>query len=732
MAYNGSMSLTERQRRSPHAPVRDKRGNLSVLERSFAGKNLDEIEFWEQQGVVDAAMSGQARSRREYSMTLMDHVLEGASVLYHDPDRARRFQAVLAGLWERGASDHGHRYSQWLVGAIGYGLGHTLLDAGANPHIVDANKKNPVTELWRHLASAQHQAHDDGLKMLGHTPDEREKLAKMVDRCLSVPGAPQEMLDSYLAQVVFCGLRARAEDQAQWRAWRDRLLGLGARPTLGYDGPLALFAQAGPGDGAMGDYEILRALRPGQWGSLKDRPLSQEEQVQALLLRQARDAHWITVSEEWMEALAPHLPAARAAAPHRSLSYVDWMRLLVQPNGIALAARWRDCGVPAPWQNGDDTSQAYHLLASGSSRVPGLLSRLRTLLKLCSDQVDLKWADACLKEYLNAPFAWRPSPEEHKSMLWARIDRNRQRDPMSVAEWSDWLAVLDHRPGAALPPTVWHWWGVGPEAWSKDHDHAIAVFDFLVERGVPDSLFAPEPGDEQWSPGDVSRFSRYEWQKSWLHHDDNRNRLLARAPHLAPRVHGLAALLTDDRAARHQHLLALRAAAPDACTQQCSAMATGILQGMDGWFGNARYLQEKLERCADLARFGARMEQPLLTAALDKLLEKVGGNPRFAPASQVACIEHLAQAGYNFMAHGHQALAVLLQRERALPASNPAALACLEPLVSALFAVGTNVLELPDARPDRPLGNLVAIEQDRHRMEATTAVAHAPARSRRL
>ena len=122
--HGGAARRLGRERREPVA--QDAAATEAELRAS-----LEEIRYWEQTGVIDDALSGKAPSRRDYTCSLMNNLLQNRYYTwFHEQDE---WDAILRKLWDAGASKHTHLHAIWLRALPGHWLFDVMLDAGVSP-----------------------------------------------------------------------------------------------------------------------------------------------------------------------------------------------------------------------------------------------------------------------------------------------------------------------------------------------------------------------------------------------------------------------------------------------------------------------------------------------------------------------------------------------------------------------------------------------------------------------
>lgn len=239
-------SLSEHRIRQPHKTTTTREhGTVSYLEQSFANGNLAEMEYWIASGVVEQALAGKARSKRDYQSSLMKLFLEGTSYshLPAKPSDDARLAAIVEVLWEGGAKYKTEHHEFWLKYAIAMPLADRLLDLGTDPWAITGagtNGRQASLNAVEHgmtlLATAQHYPYwrwkdcdqdiDGDVAILA--------LEQRLDRCLAHTCSSEPLLRSALAKAAEGMLQkhyTRKSDE-RWRKWRGALLDAGARASL--------------------------------------------------------------------------------------------------------------------------------------------------------------------------------------------------------------------------------------------------------------------------------------------------------------------------------------------------------------------------------------------------------------------------------------------------------------------------------------------------------------------
>ena len=444
--------LTEKEKAHPHKAVMDNRRSMSVLERSFYRQRFEQIQQWDEMGVVAQAMSGQVpRVRRPYSKSLMDFLVLSGPLWWQEDERKQARAKTLQRLWDLGASNHSDRFDAWFMGCLGDDFANQLLDAGANPHVqlqVGGFRKHAVIELAEGIMKCERWTSPGNLeRALRQAVD----LRALFDRCLDTPGASQEDLDDYLGKVIRMGHSAPVQAVGWWRQAAERLLAMGARPSFAEDKALTNFMSP-----RFPDRGVL-------WFA------------NAVAAEEARVGHKLSEGEEqglgrrlaWREMLRSgksSRAALRALLPHRDtwvqargqhLHEYYWDRLLMAPGGVWAARKLLSAGTPAPWHhNAPAPSQGHRsspsLVASHWERNPALLRRFARAVDPAS--IDPRWAEQMRTQYL--------------AQDKCAIGRRGACALHKAEELTDLLRVFPV--GGVLPPEVSSWMTRLPEVWDRN------------------------------------------------------------------------------------------------------------------------------------------------------------------------------------------------------------------------------------------------------------------------
>ena len=399
------LSLTPSRLRNPHrgTPTRSG-GTQSYLEQSFANFNLPEMEYWIASGVVEQALAGKARSKRDYQASLMRLLLEATSHrhLPAKPSDDARLAAVVEVLWEGGAKHKTEEHEFWLKYAIGMPLADRLLDMGVDPWAITGTgiqgkhaSLNAIEHGMTLLATAQHYPHWRWMG-LDHDIDEDTAvvgLERRLDRCLARTCSSEPLLRSALAKTAEGMLQkhyTRKSDD-RWRKWRGALLDAGARASLADNDALWRLAEAAHHRPA-GLLDLAEARR-------KDETTEpNEEQTRQLLadLAEKRALRWVRVAREWIDALTPLLSTPKNETDggrfHRNSSTAGaWERLInapgVQDIAQDLARLLAVRGQPLPWTDAPPENQRENhdltlLTTQDGRRSPRKIKALLALLAL--------------------------------------------------------------------------------------------------------------------------------------------------------------------------------------------------------------------------------------------------------------------------------------------------------------------------------------------------------------
>lgn len=377
-------SLTAARLRNPHRSTQLRNhGTLSVLEHSFAIGNLDEIEYWIDSGVVAEALGGKARSRRVYTQSLMDFFARsGLWRATHDNGQLARMQRVAEVLWEGGAKQHVEQYNHWLHAFMVLPFANTLIEHGANPWSCTdegylRSATSPVCHAM-HQIWANRKIHGSIRGQEEVIPDGLVELAKRIDQCLNHPGYTPGALNEALAQVM-TGMLQRGythKTDQMWRAWRERLLTLGATATFNENDALDKLVRAAPNTPIrMMDIidekwllreakrQALKAQEPPDSYRYIEAPELTEEETQGLA-EQARDRRamrWIKLAHEWLDVLTPSLTHPRTEEDKKARGMQGshwprgWANLMDCPGGPEVGERLVELlsrrGQPLPWHS---------------------------------------------------------------------------------------------------------------------------------------------------------------------------------------------------------------------------------------------------------------------------------------------------------------------------------------------------------------------------------------------
>ena len=259
-------TLTKSQAKNPHRRVPGKTGSPSILELSFRSGNRQEIDFWKNTGVLQEALEGRARSRIDYTVSLMDqftyHIsrnfLGRESFLEDDME-------ILETLWEAGGRNHKDRFASWMANTISHPFSERFIDLGicpwkkidstpwikpGNPKKKDANDvishANAIETALYQLERVHSYITSDDLGMLANHQDSVNLVGK-INKMILAGGHKTSDLSSCLGKVVAGGMTTGTSSYGtDWAAWRDRLLEMGAIPTTSYGGAISQIIKSSP------------------------------------------------------------------------------------------------------------------------------------------------------------------------------------------------------------------------------------------------------------------------------------------------------------------------------------------------------------------------------------------------------------------------------------------------------------------------------------------------------
>lgn len=358
---------------SPHktSRVRDL-GEVSHLERSFAEGNLGEMEYWIQSGVVEQAMAGKTRSRRDYGVVLMDRLSRKLSDIDTlGTDDLNRFNAVLDTLWDLGAIGKIDHHALWLRRLAAFDIADRLVALGHHPgwgREVGDNEQVRGREPGNRSALEQLfcmmvRRQDSRYGALGRNAQTSIPPAWVAraQRFLAMEGHDPYALNQALGWVAKGDCGKRTNSKTPWGQWRDCLIALGANAMMVEGDALDMLAHMAPTRSLLADdvWAELRLRLRHDKGQHPGKP--SEALVREVLHEQVgkRALRWTKFANSWLEALErvhpndghtaldrPVSDTEQAVLNHHCWRYSqpsqhpeNWARLLDAPNGVEIARR---------------------------------------------------------------------------------------------------------------------------------------------------------------------------------------------------------------------------------------------------------------------------------------------------------------------------------------------------------------------------------------------------------
>lgn len=461
MALLRPHSLTVSQSNNPHRTARV--GKMSMLEYSFHHGNIDEMQWWIQEGVVVEAMSGKARSRRPYNVSLMHHLSRHLNYWgqHLDDEKRSSINEILETLWVLGADKATDHHNTWLRRLSGWAIADRLLDAGANPWIEKSDELGVVrkkTEDYE-APNAIHSAMDI-LEIQHLRPDFQEKtfndliapLQYRIDRMLRSHFKPEHNAwHVVLEKIVKSGLRcetyatfdertpatekARNAFSLRWRQWFDQLMEM-QEEGFSLQIPKLLYAisETAPRtplnktEISLRLYQEAHALRLAKCKEQKNSewwneplPTLDDSRIETILREttQSRTDYWLRSTNHWMDVIEKQLASQKTTQatplhPYETYTTILFLRnMLDAPNGVSIIERGtqqlRSQGYSLPWffkknaRMGEAFNMQNFIGKSNSERSLRKLTMIGTLIQnttLPTEIVSPIWTGRLAKEYL--------------------------------------------------------------------------------------------------------------------------------------------------------------------------------------------------------------------------------------------------------------------------------------------------------------------------------------------
>lgn len=510
------LALTDTQKKNPHRAVNNSTfGSLSILERSFAEHRFDEIQYWDEAGVLSEAISGNSASTRNYASSLAHYLISGLfkgksyGRIYREKNVAL-FDQVFMRLWELGARHQTQDHHTWLFQGATPTVMETLLDQGANPNLRSQPDfgESPLVNIINRFNEALGADKEffSGVYLLPK-PGDVERLEGIVDRCMLLPGATPTQLGATLQKVVRGGLSFKHTSSPMWKKWRDHLLKAGADVSL--EKTVQALIYSGPY--YRSDFTLSEMAR----GALETK--SDQERANTNLkafgdqLWEAYTNKWMDESMPWLQAILPALKKAKRNE-NDTISVNGWECLVKIPNGGEIGTKLlKSVKMDVPWGT---TQQTWRPSGFHSNRDDGFRiitghaqerhpESLRVLQKWAETKpVSSAWMTLAAKEYLSGTYV-RGDQKKYGAVACAsEIDillsvSNWDPDQSVNGGWvMPWLIDIPRQSSRSYSPTT------QPEM--QD------LLGYLHDKGVLSSML------------DVSDFAMLsenertiEWAKKW-------------------------------------------------------------------------------------------------------------------------------------------------------------------------------------------------------------------------
>lgn len=393
--------LTESKAKNPHRRLSEKYGRMSILESSFARKDMEEIQYWMLTGVVDEAMSGKANSRIPYSKNLLDLFAENVGTGYDVRINAKHLEIIQL-LWDKGASKHTDCYDRWLALLSTCDFAHTLLDAGAHPwgeKPLTLKKDKPflygppheVRNPWNAVEVSLGNLMALEQSLLRGKEENRLNLEKqhkkrweVFDRMFTMPGANAANLRRILGFVTFGGIQAHGSVYAEkWEKLRDQLLDMGAEICLTDMDGLSCLINSSPHT-PYNEWEMTTRVNEYIKEFQSSNPIvihrngysipglvSEEQKAEFVNAEiQRRASQWASAANDWLEVFEVQIKEQSKTRDTsfdsirpRAASLETLEKLFDVPGGEKLFRRITgillDAGYSVPWQPGHNSTQEW-------------------------------------------------------------------------------------------------------------------------------------------------------------------------------------------------------------------------------------------------------------------------------------------------------------------------------------------------------------------------------------
>lgn len=390
--------LSDAAIKAPHRILKNPQGGTRThLEVSFARHSIEEIEQWEKLGVVQEALEGRAKSRRNYQKTLMDHFAgrrhQGVFFSKKKFDDRKR---VMEMLWEGGAKDHEDRFAVWLCGAIVYPLGDLLLDRKVNPFtsITHENMSKSTSAFGSLLDSLHDLLGNRDLAKEGSWPHfMQQELSRKIETCISREMSPKEF-ELALSEVERLAMSSGSSNEDQiWASWRDRLLEKGFAPNL--ESGAVICNKIFHSDLYFGKSRVSEEDEKALQDSLEKG--ASVEDVEKMRHSINHD-HFTKIKIEWLNAILKGVEGHRGSKIKLSNYFWSSLMHMSEGNGYKVGKELLENGYHAPWHTPDCKGSEYFLSPWGN-RVPVKLESF--LMMTSTTNVNSNWMENQVALYLH-------------------------------------------------------------------------------------------------------------------------------------------------------------------------------------------------------------------------------------------------------------------------------------------------------------------------------------------
>ncbi len=357
--------LTPTQLANPHrsTKVGNDSESLSHFERSFAHHRYEEILEWDRRGVLEEAMAGKARSRRNYSKLLMSRLLQGNVYGFKNH---QEWDALLHRLWDMGASKHTESYDDWLPGAAPYSFAKVLIAAGAQPRAEVMQKGFHVNAFDSLMGMIQngHTNYVDRDYLNSHYPDELE--ARLL-QWMKTYSADSAQLAKSLSKAVSCSIFGKKEKREFWLSIRDGLLEQGAHPNGNVDNAFDVVFKPRDQYLKVESYHVSEILRYYKATHGEDPPAEKHGEI-VENYKNEKSKYWEMCANEAVDTLLGYLSSPKPAQDfaRNNLEYPEaWVNILRHPSGVGLARKMIDGGIVPPW-NMEKAPRSHYSYGAGN------------------------------------------------------------------------------------------------------------------------------------------------------------------------------------------------------------------------------------------------------------------------------------------------------------------------------------------------------------------------------